>query len=148
MVPLNTELKTGDVVELKTNKNSSPSEDWLKIVKTKQARSKINTFFQKKELEEKAESIKLGEEYFEEAFKKENLNPKDFLTKDKLEKIYSEFAVKNYNDLMFAIGVKSLSPYSIIEKLVKTGKKELDKTALTTMITKNKSRQKRYLNMV
>ncbi|MCI6700126.1 MAG: bifunctional (p)ppGpp synthetase/guanosine-3',5'-bis(diphosphate) 3'-pyrophosphohydrolase [Solobacterium sp.] len=142
MVPLNTELKTGDVVELKTNKNSSPSEDWLKIVKTKQARSKINTFFQKKELEEKAESIKLGEEYFEEAFKKENLNPKDFLTKDKLEKIYSEFAVKNYNDLMFAIGVKSLSPYSIIEKLVKTGKKELDKTALTTMITKNKSRQK------
>ena len=71
LVPLNTPLKTGDVVELRTNKNSSPSEDWLKIVKTRNARNKINSYFQKKENEEKAPVIKLGESLLKEELKKE-----------------------------------------------------------------------------
>ena len=62
LVPLNTPLKTGDVVELRTNKNSSPSEDWLKIVKTNHARNKIKAYFQKKEMEDKVTSPEKAEE--------------------------------------------------------------------------------------
>ncbi|MDO5440182.1 MAG: bifunctional (p)ppGpp synthetase/guanosine-3',5'-bis(diphosphate) 3'-pyrophosphohydrolase [Erysipelotrichaceae bacterium] len=146
LVPLNTTLKTGDVVELKTNKNSTPSEDWLKIVKTKQARNKINAFFAKKELEEKEEQIKLGDQLLKEALKKQNLNPDEVLTKDKLEKLYTEFQLPTYNDLMYAIGMKSLNTNAIIEKLVKLGKKEIDSDFLNSIVEKNKARHQKEAN--
>ena len=146
LVPLNTALKTGDVVELKTNKNSTPSEDWLKIVKSKQARNKINAFFAKKELEEKEEQIKLGESMLKEALKKQNLNPDEILVKDKLEKLYTDFQLNNYNEFMYAIGVKSLTPNAIIDKLVKLGKKEIDEDTLNNIVEKNKARQQRESN--
>ena len=53
LVPLNTALKSGDVVELKTNKNSGPSEDWLKIVKTSNAKNKIRAYLTKRENEKR-----------------------------------------------------------------------------------------------
>ncbi|WP_248431369.1 TGS domain-containing protein, partial [Escherichia coli] len=53
LVPLNTPLKTGDVVSIRTSKQSGPSEDWLKVVKTSHARNKIRQFILKKETEEK-----------------------------------------------------------------------------------------------
>lgn len=48
LVPLNTVLKTGDVVNIRTNKNTGPSEDWLKIVKSATARNKIKSYLMKK----------------------------------------------------------------------------------------------------
>ncbi|MBE2188002.1 MAG: bifunctional (p)ppGpp synthetase/guanosine-3',5'-bis(diphosphate) 3'-pyrophosphohydrolase [Desulfobulbaceae bacterium] len=50
-VKLNTELKSGDVIDIISSKNSSPSRDWLKIVKTNRARSKILRWFKKNEQE-------------------------------------------------------------------------------------------------
>ena len=143
MVPLNTELKTGDVVELKTNKNSTPSEDWLKIVKSKQARNKINAFFAKKELEEKEESIKLGEQLLKEALKKQGLDIEEYFNKDKLEKVYGDFQLSNFNDFLYAIGMKSLTTNAVIDKLVKLGKKEIDSEILNSMVNKNKARHEK-----
>lgn len=143
LVPLNTKLKTGDVVELKTNKNSTPSEDWLKIVKSKQARNKINAFFAKKELEEKEESIKLGEQMLKEAMKRNGLNPDEYLTKDKLKELFQDFQLKDYNDFMYSIGMKSLTPNAVIEKIVKLGKKEIDENILNSIVEKNKARHQK-----
>jgi len=140
LVPLNTQLKTGDVVELKTNKNSTPSEDWLKIVKSKQARNKINAYFAKKELEEKEESIKLGEQMLKDAFKKQGLDENEYFTKEKFEKIYNEFQLNNYNEFMYALGIKSLTANAVIDKIAKLGKKELDEERLNTILEKNKNR--------
>lgn len=141
LVPLNTILKTGDVVELRTNKNSMPSEDWLKIVKSKQARNKIMAFFAKKELEEKGEDIKNGEAMLKEAMVKQGINVNEYFNKDKFEKLYSDFEIKNYNEFMYAIGVKSLATNAVIEKLVKLGKKGIDPEALNIRAEKNKARQ-------
>ena len=143
LVPLNTVLKTGDVIELKTNKNSTPSEDWLKFVKSKQARNKINAFFTKKELEEKKDSIVLGEQMLKEALKRQDLDVDEYTGKDKLEKILQEFQLPNVNDLYYAIGMKSLTPNSIIDKLVKIGKKEISEDVINTIVEKNKARQKK-----
>lgn len=145
LVPLNTVLKTGDVVELRTNKNSTPSEDWLKIVKTKHARNKINTYFQKKEQERREDYIKQGEQLLKEDIRKRGLNEADF-DKEKIEKIAPQMQLHDYEDVMYALAVKSLSCQSIVEKLVKQSKKELDEENIKSMVNKNLNRRSKDIN--
>ncbi len=118
MVPLNTALKTGDIVQIKTNNNSvGPSEDWLKIVKSSHARNKIRSFFQKKEMERKSEYVPKGEQLLKEELAKHKLDEATYFDKEKLEKIYSNFSLTNYQDLMYALATKSLSAQAVVEKL-------------------------------
>ena len=141
LVPLNTPLKTGDVVELKTNKNSTPSEDWLKIAKSNHAKNKIKAFFAKKELEDKEENIKLGESLYKQELIKHNLDVDDYFDVKKLEKVYKVYEVKDYHELMFAIGCKSLAPLAVIEKITKLAKKEINLEDLEKITKKNKEKQ-------
>ena len=140
LVPLNTPLKTGDVVELRTNKNSSPSEDWLKIVKTNHARNKIKAYFLKKELEDKEELIKLGETMLKDELKKHNMDIDEFFDAKKLDKVAGSFQQSTANDLLYAIGCKSMTPIAVVEKLTKLGKKELDLNYLEKITKKNSER--------
>lgn len=118
LVPLNTKLKTGDVVQIKTSKNATgPSEDWLKFVVTNRARSRIKNFFQKKEAESRQVNITKGEQMFKEELKKRNLDEKEYFVKAKLDPLYGQFSLKSYDDFMNAIGVKSLSLQRVFEKL-------------------------------
>ncbi len=141
LVPLNTQLKTGDVVELKTNKNSSPSEDWLKIVKSNHARNKIKAYFVKKELESKEENIKLGENLLKEELKKYDINIEETFEKKNLDKIASSLQFSTNTDMLYAIGCKSLSVQTVSEKIVKIGKKELDADYLSKITKKNSERK-------
>ncbi len=126
LVPINTKLKTGDVVELRTNKNSTPSEDWLKFVKTNHAKNKIRAFISKKEQESKAEYVKTGESMLRDELKKRNLDPVEHMDSKKLESIFSQYQLSNYVDFMYAIAVKSISLQSIITKISKTKKIGVD----------------------
>lgn len=118
MVPLNTVLKTGDVINIKTSKQiGGPSEDWLKFVKTNQAKTKIKSYLQKKELEEKKGKVEQGETVLINELKRRNFEPNDFMDKKRIESIVSQFQVNNYDELMYGIGVKSISVISVIEKL-------------------------------
>ena len=124
LVPLSTFLKTGDVVQIKTNKNSAgPSEDWLKIIKTSHARNKIRSFFQRKEMERKSEYVPKGEQLLKEELQKRNLEVEVYMNKEKLEGIYGNFSITNYQDFMYAIATKSLSVQAVTEKL--TNKKNI-----------------------
>lgn len=142
LVPLNTELKTGDVVELRTNKSSSPSEDWLNITKTNAAKNKIRAYFQKKEQEEKERYVKSGEELLKNEMIKRNVDVDEFFDKDKFEKLYSYYRVQTYNDFMYLIAIKSVSASSVIEKLTKVGKKEIGEEDLQEIVKKNQNKQK------
>lgn len=117
MVPLNTELQTGDVVEIKTRKGSGPSEDWLKFVKTNQAKNKIRAYLTKKETEKRSEKIEEGEKLLEDELRRRGFDPKEYTEKKKLENIYREFRVSNYTDFMYGISVKSINPTIVCEKL-------------------------------
>ncbi len=140
LVPLNTPLKTGDVVELRTNKNSTPSEDWLKIVKTNHARNKIKAYFLKKELEDKEQYIKLGETMLKDELKKHDLDVDEFFDVKMLDKVATSFHQSNATDLLYAIGCKSMTPIAVIEKLTKLGKKEVDLGYLEKITKKNAER--------
>ena len=118
LVPLNTPLKTGDVVQIKTSKQSAgPSEDWLKFVKTNHAKNKIRGFLQKKEVEKKQEFVERGEQIIRDELKKRGYPEKDYFERKKIESILTAFQVGSYTDLMYGIAVKSISVISVIEKL-------------------------------
>ena len=120
LVPLNTQLKTGDVVDIRTSKQSlGPSEDWIKFVKSTHARNKIRSFFQRRESEQRAGGIKKGEEILQEELRRRNLDLHQYFDKKRIETIMNSLSFSNYNDLMYAIGVKSVSLPAVIERLVK-----------------------------
>ena len=119
LVPLNTVLKTGDVVSLQTSKNSvGPSEDWLKFVKTTHARNKIKSFLLKKEMESRAPIIERGESMLKEEFERREVDA-EWLQPKKLQEIYSQYNLKEYNDFMYAVGNKAISLSSIMDKVNK-----------------------------
>ena len=117
MVPLNTELHTGDVVQIKTMKGTGPSEDWLKFVKTNQARNKIRSYLSRKESETKALKVPEGEKLLAEELRKRGFDAKEYMDKKKLEHIYKDFRVSSYNDFMYGIAVRSINPMNVVERL-------------------------------
>lgn len=139
LVPLNTVLKTGDVVEMRTQKHGrGPSEDWLKIVKTSHAKSKIRAYFTNKQRENRAEVIKNGEELIKEELRKRQIHEKDFLDSKKMEHYLSDFAVNTYEDLLFAVGSRSLNPTTLVDKI--SNKKVIQDNALLDYINKSKTK--------
>lgn len=119
IVPLNTPLKTGDVVDILTNNNSvGPSADWIKIVKSGHARNKIRAFLQKQEQQSRKESIKLGQSMLEEEFRRLKLDPKS-MDQKRLESILTSLSFKSVDDLYVGIAMKRVSLQSIVDRLVK-----------------------------
>ncbi|MGN1277567.1 MAG: RelA/SpoT family protein, partial [Floccifex sp.] len=119
IVPLNTILKTGDVVDILTNKNSKgPSEDWIKIVKSGHARNKIRSFLLKQEEADRKETIKKGQQMLGDEFRRQNLDV-SLITEKKLEGILNSLSFKNVDDLFVGIANKRVSLESIVNRLVK-----------------------------
>jgi GTP pyrophosphokinase len=87
LVPLRYTLRQGDIVEIVTSPNQHPSRDWLQIVKSSRARSKINQWLK---VEERSRSITLGREFFEREVKKHHLNAATLLGSEELKKIVSD----------------------------------------------------------
>lgn len=119
IVPLNTPLKTGDVVDILTNNNSvGPSADWIKIVKSGHARNKIRAFLQKQEQQSRKESIKLGQSMLEDEFRRLKLDSK-LMEQKRLESILTSLSFKSVDDLFVGIAMKRVSLQSIVDRLVK-----------------------------
>ena len=127
LVPLNTQLKTGDIVQIRTSKQATgPSEDWLKIVKTSHAKNKIKNYLIKVEEEKRKEVMAKGEKILGDEIKKRNLEEKAYFDKDNLEKVAGMFNLSSYNDLMYAIGMKSVSLVQVMEKLTNQKRSALE----------------------
>lgn len=123
MVPLDTELKTGDIVEIVTSKSSSgPSRDWLKIAISQQAKSKIRAYFKK---ERRDENIDKGRAMLEEAAKRYNFPLNEALKNSEwMEKLYAKFTLKSVSDIYAAIGYGGISTGQIISRLQAEYEKE------------------------
>ena len=146
IVPLNTPLKTGDVVDILTNNNSvGPSADWIKIVKSGHARNKIRTFLQKQEQQSRKESIKLGQSMLEDEFKRLKLDPKS-MDQKRLESILTSLSFKSVDDLYVGIAKKRVSLQSIVDRLVKNRSNMLEDQEIMKIYNKQPSHQVKHSN--
>lgn len=136
MVPLNTELHTGDVVQIRTLKGTGPSEDWLKFVKTNQAKNKIRNYLAKKENEQKQDKVEDGEKILAEELRKRGFDVKEYMDRKKLESIMKSFNTSNYVDLMYGLAVKSINATDVCQKL--TNQKRPMTTDDTLRVINNK----------
>lgn len=118
LVPLSYELKTGDVVEIKTSKNApGPNEGWLKIAKTNFARSHIRKYLTKKNSEYlRNDQIQKGRQILLESFKELGLNEKEMMSHLN-QKVLDKFTANSIEDLFVNISNRNPQPSSIIDFL-------------------------------
>ncbi|MBI9076277.1 MAG: bifunctional (p)ppGpp synthetase/guanosine-3',5'-bis(diphosphate) 3'-pyrophosphohydrolase [Desulfatibacillum sp.] len=113
MVPLRTELRTGDSVEILTQKKGHPSKDWLLHVKTVKARTRIRQWIK---TEERERSLALGREMCEKTFRRHRLALSSMLNSPDLEKVYTDFGYRDADSLLAAVGYGKLTPLQIMRK--------------------------------
>lgn len=144
IVPLNTPLKTGDVVDILTNNNSvGPSADWIKIVKSGHARNKIRAFLQKQEQQSCKDSIRLGQSMLEDEFRRLKLDSKLMETK-RLESILTSLSFKTVDDLYVGIAMKRVSLQSIVDRLVKNRSNLLEDQEIMKIYNKQPTHQAKH----
>ena len=114
MVPLDYNLKTGEIVEIITSSNSKgPSIDWLNIVKSNQAKSKIKSWFKKAKREENTSK---GKEYLEKEAKKQGYNFGEISKGEFLNIILKKYNLNSVEDLYAAVGIGDLIASNIVLK--------------------------------
>ncbi|HWU45875.1 MAG TPA: bifunctional (p)ppGpp synthetase/guanosine-3',5'-bis(diphosphate) 3'-pyrophosphohydrolase [Humibacter sp.] len=125
LVPLESPLNTGDVVEVFTSKNpdSGPSQDWLTFVQSPRARNKIRQWFTK---ERRDEAIEQGKDAIARAMRKQNLPLQKLMSQDSLGEVAAQMHYDDVSALYAAIGEGHVSTQSVLEKVVASLQVETD----------------------
>lgn len=122
IVPLNYKLKNGDIVEMITSSNTfGPSRDWLKYVNTSKARNKIKRFFK---TQEKDKNVERGHELLVAQIEHLEFNPKEILTKEKLQAVAERFNYKSEEDLYASIGFGEVKVATVANRLTDKERKK------------------------
>lgn len=137
IVPLNTVLSAGDVVEIITSQNSKgPSWDWLKIVKSSSARVKIRQFFKR---EMKEENGKMGKVMLDAEAKRRGYSLSDLLSDEAFENVSSKMAFNSQDEMFASIGYGAVSASQVIVKLIDYQRKSQPQQEVTKYFKSNKS---------
>lgn len=122
MEPLDYPLKNGDIVEIITSRHSyGPSQDWLKITQSSQAKNKIKQFFKK---QRRDENIEKGKQEIERGIINLGLQPKEVLTEENLNRIFDRFNLSSEDDMYAAVGYQGISGSLIVTRLTDKIRKE------------------------
>ncbi|NLV90492.1 MAG: bifunctional (p)ppGpp synthetase/guanosine-3',5'-bis(diphosphate) 3'-pyrophosphohydrolase [Tenericutes bacterium] len=112
IVPLNFELKDGDIVKININKNSTgPSKEWINMVKTSQAKSRIKSFFTKINREE---TIKKGEELLNKELKKNKIPNTIFFNEENINNLIKTLSENSLEEIYYCIGNSKYSASYIV----------------------------------
>lgn len=122
IVPLKYTLKTGDIVEIITAKNHTPSKDWLKFVQTVKARSKIRQWIK---TQDKERSIQLGRDLLIKFFHKSKQNFNSLAKTPQMHEIVSAFGFKTLDDLLANVGYGKITPLQVYHRFFPQPVKEV-----------------------
>ena len=134
IVPLDYELKDNDIVKINTNKNSTPSKEWINMVKSTATRNKIKAFFTKNDREIYVER---GKYTLEKELRKKKLVFSDFLSNENIKKICEEIKVDNLEEIYLNIGNGKVPVNSVINIIIKEDDKPAPKKVKVTEKSKD-----------
>lgn len=115
LVPLKYILRSGDTVEIITTQEQTPSRDWLKVVKTPRARSRIHAWITSQQRER---SMALGHEILEGDFSRHGLDYRELRAQGTLETLGRELGVKNEEGLLAGVGYGKVMPRQVLARLL------------------------------
>ncbi len=131
MVTLDYRLKTGDIIEILTSKHSyGPSQDWLKLAQTSQAKNKIRAFFKK---QRRDENVDKGRELVEKEIRAMEFDLKEILTADNLKKVAEKFNFANEDDMYAAVGYNGVTALQVANRLTEKWRKKRDQEQSATI---------------
>ncbi len=115
IVPLNTALKNGDTVEIITDASRNPSRDWLHLVKSGKARSRIKHWIN---TEERTRSLALAKELLEKEGRRMGINVGKAIKSGEFEPVVREFSFRQLDDLFTAVGHGRITARQVLRKLL------------------------------
>ncbi|MBI5585211.1 MAG: bifunctional (p)ppGpp synthetase/guanosine-3',5'-bis(diphosphate) 3'-pyrophosphohydrolase [Deltaproteobacteria bacterium] len=139
MVPLRFTLHHGDIVEVLTNPNRTPSRDWLKIAKTSRARSKIRQWLK---TEERKRSIGVGKDLLEKELRRLQLNVSQQMKQETLLQFARSFSFQKVEDLLAAIGFGKISIKQVVNRIIPRGEEEKEKETLHLEVPRTPAKPK------
>ncbi len=141
-VPIDYKIQNGDRVEIITSQNSNgPSRDWLSMVKSSQAKTKINQWFKS---QFKEENIQKGRELIDRYSKSKGINLAEYMKPEYQKKCMRKYGLKTWDSILAAVGHGGLKEGQVVNKLVEEYEKEhkkqmTDQEALMEIAEKNKT---------
>jgi len=136
LVPLRQTLRQGDIVEVTTSPTQKPSRDWLRVVRSTRARSKIKQWLQK---EERSRSVILGRELLEREAKKHRLALTTILESEEIRKVATEHGFSTVDDLLAGLGFGKTSAQTVIARFAPPDTMADAQTAKTAKPPKGRS---------
>ncbi|HAZ37280.1 MAG TPA: (p)ppGpp synthetase, partial [Clostridiaceae bacterium] len=142
MVPLDYKLKTGEIVEIITSQSSKgPSMDWLNIVKSSQAKSKIKQWFKKTY---KEENLDKGRESIEREVKRQGFAYSELMKSENVDPVLKRLNLSQIEDLYLLVGSGSFTALQIVAKIREEARKnEPEKTLELLSPDKNQQQKKK-----
>ncbi|MDR1048484.1 MAG: bifunctional (p)ppGpp synthetase/guanosine-3',5'-bis(diphosphate) 3'-pyrophosphohydrolase, partial [Synergistaceae bacterium] len=118
IVPLGTEVRSGDIIKIITSSQGAPSRDWMKMAKSAKTRSKIRNYFRQAEKTDREEKLTRGWEALEREMKKRGIPVEDQEEfSPALNKVARDLGLAGREDLLVAIGAGSAGPSTVAQKL-------------------------------
>ncbi|MBQ2835415.1 MAG: bifunctional (p)ppGpp synthetase/guanosine-3',5'-bis(diphosphate) 3'-pyrophosphohydrolase [Clostridia bacterium] len=122
MVPIITPVKSGDIIEIITSENSKgPSMDWLKFVKSSQAKNRIQQWFKK---EKKAENIEKGKDAIERELKRIGIPYAELFKLEYINPMLDRYKYKNLEEMYAAVGFGAMTATKVIARMLIEYRKE------------------------
>ncbi|MBE3589236.1 MAG: bifunctional (p)ppGpp synthetase/guanosine-3',5'-bis(diphosphate) 3'-pyrophosphohydrolase [Firmicutes bacterium] len=121
IVPLDTVLQNGDIVEIITQPNGQPSLDWLGIVKTSTAKNRIRQWFKRARREE---NLERGRELVQKELRRVGLNPAQVWKDEWLEEARKKLNVQSVDDMLIAVGYGGIGAAQVAARIKECHRRE------------------------
>ena len=135
LVTIDYQIQNGDRIEVITSQNSKgPSRDWLNIVKSTQAKNKINQWFK---TQYKEDNILRGKEQLDKYCKTKSIVLSEILKPEYMEKVIRKYGFRDWDAVLAAVGPGGLKEGQVVNKLVEEDNKKKKKEVTDTQVLKN-----------